>query len=292
VTCAVLITVALGVSAPPQDAANALAFRAHEAYVAERWEEAASAYAQVAELTGDAAAWYRLGRARLELGRAGEAMEALEVAQRLGFSRAPTLFLMARALGLQGRGDRALDHLGQAVAAGFQDDEAIREAAAFEGLRDSPLYQAALDHAANPVAYMEGGTALDFWLGEWDVRVGGETVGTNHIEKILGGAAILEHWQSRDGARGESLFYFLPDAGQWKQVWVVEGAQVVKEKLSTPVDGGLRFEGEARLSDGARIPDRTTLTLSDDGTVRQLIEISRDGGSTWTATFDAVYHRR
>lgn len=287
-----LTTLALGLAAaPPQGATDALAIRAHQAYIAERWEEAASAYAQLAELTGDAAAWYRLGRSRLELGRAADALEALEAALRLGFVPGHTHFQMARALAGQGRDDRALDHLLQAVAAGFQDAEAIRDTEAFDGLRDSPLFEAALDHAVNPVAYMDGGSAMDFWLGEWEVFVDGQAVGTDHVEKILGGAAILEHWQSREGGRGESLFYFIPDAGQWKQVWVVQGAQVVKEKLSTPVEGGLRFEGEARFPDGGRIPDRTTLTLLEDGSVRQLIEISRDGGSTWTPSFDAIYRR-
>jgi hypothetical protein len=280
------------VTSPLLGQIDALARRAHEAYLAERWDEAASAYAQVADLTGEGAAWYRLGHARLELGRLEPALEALDAALRLGFAPAQTRFLMARALARNGRTDRALDQLGQAVASGFQDAGGMREAAEFQPLRGSPLFEACLDRATNPVAYMEGGTALDFWLGEWDVFVEGEKVGTDRIEKILGGAAVLEHWTGRGDSRGESLFYFLPDSGQWKQVWVVKGAQVVKEKLSTPVEGGLRFEGEARFPDGSRIPDRTTLTLQDDGSVRQLIEISRDGGQSWTPTFDARYVSR
>jgi hypothetical protein len=288
-----LFTLCLSLAAAPLPAqTDALARRAHEAYLAERWDEAASAYAQVAELTGDSAAWYRLGHARLELGRAEAALEALEAALRLGFAPAPTHYLMARAYARGGRSDHALDQLGQAVASGFQDADAIRSQAEFEPFRDSPIFVAALERAEDPVAYLDGGSALDFWLGEWDVFMGDQKVGTNHIEKILGGAAILEHWAGGQGGRGESLFYFLPDSGQWKQVWVVDGARVVKEKLSTPVDGGLRFEGEARYPDGTRIPDRTTLTLQDDGSVRQVIEISRDGGRTWTPAFDGRYVRR
>jgi tetratricopeptide (TPR) repeat protein len=279
-------------STPSAAQTDALARRAHDAYLAERWEEAASAYAQVADLTGEGAAWFRLGHARLELGRIDTALEALEAALRLGFSPPHTHYMLARAYARAGRNDHALDQLGQAVAGGLQDAGAIREQAEFEPLRSSPLFQAALDRAADPVAYMEGGTALDFWLGEWDVLAGDELVGTNRIEKILGGAAILEHWTGSGGARGESLFYFLPDSAQWKQVWVVQGALLVKEKLSTHVEGGLRFEGEARFADGRRLPDRTTLTLQDDGSVRQLIEVSRDGGKTWTPTFDARYVRR
>jgi tetratricopeptide (TPR) repeat protein len=279
-------------AAPQMRQTQALALRAHDAYVAERWEEAASAYAQVAELTGEGAAWYRLGRARLELGRADEAREALEAALRLGFSPGDTHYLIARSYARQSRNDRALDHLGQAAASGFQDADALMRDPELAPLRDSPLFEAALDRVANPVAYMDGGGDLDFWLGDWDVFIEDRKVGSNRIEKILGGAAVLEHWTAEGGGRGESVFYFLTDSSQWKQVWLVQGAQVVKEKLSRPVEGGLRFEGEARFTDGSRIPDRTTLTLQDDGSVRQLIEISRDGGATWTATFDARYVRK
>jgi hypothetical protein len=35
--------------------------------------------------------------------------------------------------------------------------------------------------------------------------------------------------------------------------------------------------------------DRTTLTPLSDGRVRQVIEISRDHGTTWQTGFDAYY---
>jgi hypothetical protein len=43
---------------------------------------------------------------------------------------------------------------------------------------------------------------LDFWLGRWVVKSGGVQVGTNHIERILDGCAVTEHWTSGDGSRG------------------------------------------------------------------------------------------
>jgi hypothetical protein len=39
------------------------------------------------------------------------------------------------------------------------------------------------------------------------------------------------------------------------------------------------------------ILDRTTLPTIADGGVRQIIEISRDGGTTWRTTFDGIYVR-
>ncbi len=143
---------------------------------------------------------------------------------------------------------------------------------------------------------------LDFWLGEWDVFASGamrvspgtdgvKPMGTNRIEKTLGGCAIVEHWRDASGGAGKSLFYYHPAATTWKQVWV-SGNGRVKEK--GVVDAGspnaVRFQGELR-SDGKRILDRTTLTPLPDGSVRQHIEESSDDGPTWETTFDAIYRK-
>jgi hypothetical protein len=53
----------------------------------------------------------------------------------------------------------------------------------------------------------------------------------------------------------------------------------------------VRFQGEVRGTSGPTILDRTTLSPLSGGEVRQLIEISRDGGTTWESGFDARYRR-
>ncbi|HEX9815249.1 MAG TPA: tetratricopeptide repeat protein, partial [Myxococcota bacterium] len=248
-----------------------LALRADEDYRAGRWREAASAYAQLArDAPEEGVLWYRLGHARHELGRFDSAIEALERADEREFAPARTRYLLSRALARTGRADRATDWLLRAVEAGFYDANAIRTEPDLEGLHDNPLFQAALSQAEEPVHFLDGGDALDFWIGEWDVFVDGEQVGTNQIESTLGGGALREHWRASDGTRGESLFYFLPHAGEWKQVWIAYGARVVKEKTSSPVENGIRFEGVSHFSDGRDLPDRTTLTREDDGRVRQV----------------------
>jgi hypothetical protein len=148
----------------------------------------------------------------------------------------------------------------------------------------------AADAAATPPFARD---ALDFWLGDWTVTgADGARAGDNHIEKVLGGAAVLEHWTDADGSTGKSFFYFLPAAGRWKQVWVDSAGGIVKEKLSSPVPDGVRFEGKVMLGDGRELPDRTTLTRLPEGRVRQVIEYSKDGGKSWTISFDAVYSRK
>ncbi len=139
--------------------------------------------------------------------------------------------------------------------------------------------------------------ALDFWVGEWVVRSNGTVVGTNRIDKIVGGCAITESWTAQGGGQGHSLFYYVPAQTQWRQVWVTQNPAApggVKEKrlIETLAGGALRFQGEIPLATGGSYLDRTTLTPLDDGRVRQHIEISTDGGAIWRTTFDAIYERR
>lgn len=138
---------------------------------------------------------------------------------------------------------------------------------------------------------------MDFWLGEWTVKAGTRVVGTNRIEKILKGCAVVEHWTAEDGSQGNSLFYYDSNTQAWKQVWVTESAYApggLKEKtlVERLNGGGLRFQGEITRPDGEIYLDRTTLTPNFDGTVRQWIQISTDGGEMWTTVFDATYERK
>lgn len=107
---------------------------------------------------------------------------------------------------------------------------------------------------------------------------------------------VTEEWQDAMGSRGQSLFYVEPVLHQWKQVWVTDGADRVggireKHLIARLPGGGVRFLGEVRATNGPTILDRTTLSPLSGGEVRQLIEISRDGGTTWQAGFDARYRR-
>jgi len=134
---------------------------------------------------------------------------------------------------------------------------------------------------------------LDFWIGEWNVYVGEDLAGSNRIEKALDGCAVFEHWSASDGSEGKSLFFVDYD-GHWVQVWVSEQAMSpggVKEKVMVddPPEGSVRFQGVIRHPTAEPWLDRTTLTPLESGDVRQLIEVSQDGGETWNPTFDAVY---
>jgi hypothetical protein len=133
---------------------------------------------------------------------------------------------------------------------------------------------------------------LDFWVGRWDVfsNQDGSKDGSNVIEKILGGCAIIENWHDVTGNEGKSLFYYQAATRQWKQVWVTDMGPMKEKHLLEEYKGeGVRFQGEIPHLDGGSHLDRTTLTPLSGNRVRQVIEISRDQGKSWEVTYDAEY---
>lgn len=142
------------------------------------------------------------------------------------------------------------------------------------------------------------GRTLDFWVGAWTVTdAAGTTLGHNRIDRVLGGCALIENWQGvRAHDEGKSLFTFDARRHLWQQVWVTPDTSrpggLKHKTMTATLDGGaVRFQATIALPDGTTMLDRTTLTPLADGRVRQLIERSRDGGTTWKAGFDAYYTR-
>lgn len=128
---------------------------------------------------------------------------------------------------------------------------------------------------------------FDFWVGEWEVLdPAGADAGTNSLTVGLDKCAVFEDY-SDAGFRGRSLNSYDAATGQWHQHWADNNA------LSLILGGS--FNGEMIL-DGFRPPvslDRITWTALSENLVRQLWEVSTDGGLTFpTVRFDGFYHRR
>jgi hypothetical protein len=137
---------------------------------------------------------------------------------------------------------------------------------------------------------------LDFWLGDWLAYAGGALDGTSHIVSILGGCVIQEEWTDIAGYQGRSWFYVDPSTGRLKQIWLTSHAEQVggtleKAELPGSVPGAVRFQGALVDNTGKRVLDRTTLTLQPDASVRQVIEVSKDAGRSWSVKYDAIYRR-
>jgi hypothetical protein len=139
--------------------------------------------------------------------------------------------------------------------------------------------------------------ALDFWIGDWTVTAGGRRAGTDRVERASKGAGVIERWTDADGSEGTSLFSFDPYACTWHQLWITDmpaqvGGLKHKDLVALAAGASVRFQGAYPGRRAVTVLDRTTLTKLADGTVRQLIEISVDGGAVWQSAFDAIYSRR
>jgi hypothetical protein len=75
------------------------------------------------------------------------------------------------------------------------------------------------------------------------------------------------------------------------QTWV-DGQGGIIAVEGTLEEGAMRFEGEHLYPDGRRESYRTSFTPQVHGSLRPLIERSKDGGSTWYVWFDGTYVRK
>lgn len=130
---------------------------------------------------------------------------------------------------------------------------------------------------------------FDFWLGTWEVRgVEGGLLGHNEIRRVGGGCGLLEDWRGIGGVRGASINTYDSDRGKWTQRWVGPGATLWLEGGLT--DGEMVLAGRApRSTPDGDVLDRITWTPLPDGRVRQVWDISTDGGENWRESFVGFY---
>lgn len=134
--------------------------------------------------------------------------------------------------------------------------------------------------------------AFDFWIGKWEVRqADGKLAGINRVEKMQEGCWLQEHWESaRPGYRGTSLNYFNNQTGQWEQLWVDTGGNVLKLKGRRHGNQMILASEPLEDSTGGVSVNRITWTLLEDGRVRQLWEVVAGDGPA-KVLFDGYYSR-
>jgi len=131
---------------------------------------------------------------------------------------------------------------------------------------------------------------FDFWAGDWDVSQNGQPAGHNHIEIMLGGCALAEHWTSAQGGfAGSSLNGWDASRQRWHQTWV-DNAGTVLHLDGGMVGGSMVLSGQRPDASGVTLEDRITWTHNADGSVRQHWETKSADGS-WATAFDGLYVR-
>lgn len=138
---------------------------------------------------------------------------------------------------------------------------------------------------------------FDFWVGVWDVYRTGtdQRIAGSVIESVAQGCAITEHWMPGDRSGGVSISAYDRGAGNWRQMWVGQRGGWVEFRGGV-VDGAMVITAQQERPDSQGVMrgvlTRMTYTPNPDGSVRQQVHGSSDGGVTWNASFDATYRRR
>ncbi len=137
---------------------------------------------------------------------------------------------------------------------------------------------------------------FDFWIGEWDVQPTGATRAplgsgsTSVIEAQLEGCVIQENWQPIGGiGAGKSFNIYNTTTHLWEQYYVDSRGTITHYTGSFHDDGNLYYEA---IQFGT--PNKIRMTFFNQGPsqVRQLGQVSTDGGKTWAVTYDLTYIRK
>jgi hypothetical protein len=143
----------------------------------------------------------------------------------------------------------------------------------------------------SPCADPEHGQ-FDFWVGRWTVSPTGKpdvVVASSLIEKVYG-CGVRENWMPKVNSGGGSLSIYVPAQKGWRQTWIDSSGAYVD--FAGGWDGrAMVLTGDWPGPDGKPSLTRMTYTKGVDGSVRQAGAVSKDGGTTWTPSFDFTYRR-
>lgn len=135
--------------------------------------------------------------------------------------------------------------------------------------------------------------SLDFLAGDWTLHdPAGATVGHSSIEIQAASAMLFERRRISQAAEQPLWFENAERTEGWVQLFVNPAGQV--REFSTQSPNGswpLVLGGDVTLRDGATARFRLTIWRASDDESRRLLEVSRDGGGTWSAALDYTYRR-
>ena len=146
-----------------------------------------------------------------------------------------------------------------------------------------------IDINANPCKHKPEHQRLDFWLGTWDVFVGGNKTAVSYITKSEGGCTLHEDYRTNGGFFGTSYNYFDPQDSLYKQIWI--------DKFNGITNFREVDHGEGKLIMQATRPNGNLARMSyqwdaADQSVTQTMEASTDQGQSWTSNFVGVYRKQ
>ena len=268
-------------------------------FQAKRWAEAERAYQAILKNDSTVAlAWYRLGRVYLE-GLNDGARAEVHFSGALRHKFAPPFFAQlgqARAYTVQRKTAEALRILETLASTGFFQPTAITGDSILMTLSQHEGYRKAvaqMQRNTEPCEHAPEARQLDFWVGTWDVTApNGQPLGTNVIQKMLRGCALMENWTGGLGREGKSLNFYHPQQKTWRQVWMSDTGSALDYTAGRFDGRSMVFTGHSMSPKGDTIVQKLIFERVHADTVKQVFEQSNDRGKSWTTTWTGIYTRR
>jgi tetratricopeptide (TPR) repeat protein len=262
---------------------------AAELFNQSKWPEAAKAYADItARDPKNGAAWMNLGESLLQLHKPDAAADAFQRAIQAGFRPVLNQVNVARASADAHDRAKVLSMLQQVVDSGNggRMRPIILSSTEFSAMADDPDFQRLLDKM-RPCTTEEY-RQFDFWLGDWDVQVQGQTAGHNLVSLEQDGCLLVEHWKASTGGQtGTSFNYYDVRDKKWHQLYLDNSGNA---GAFPAMAGRLVGDKMVLVTDPHVNPvSRWTWYVVSPGKVRQMAEQSTDGQKTWNITWDSIY---
>jgi len=153
--------------------------------------------------------WFDLGVKRHEARDFRGAAEAYEKARQLGYVPRPILNTrLARAFAQADEKDKAFAILQQMATNGFGPADMLNAEDELIPLRSDARWKTITDQMnrnAHPCQLSPGYRQFDYWLGEWDVEIGGRKFARSSIQLVLDECVIFENYTDAKGYAGKSF---------------------------------------------------------------------------------------
>jgi len=274
------------------EVAPSISQEAEQAVARRDWNVAAEKFRELTEQNAaNERAWFMLGYCLHANGQLDEAIVAHRRAATFPKAKRTAMYNLACAYALKSDRDAAIDALQQAIDAGFISPIPISKDADFALIKEDPAFLELVE-AARPPVERDVYRQLDFWVGKWDVFCNhNQKVGTNVITKDEKGFLLTEKWSNVKGDTGTSINYYDPSDKHWKQTWVDASGNIVHYRGGF-TDGKMSLEGPLTKPNGEVERSRVSFSPNPNGSIRQVVERSNDGGKTWDVYFDGNYVRQ
>jgi len=141
-------------------------------------------------------------------------------------------------------------------------------------------------------------TTYDFWQGKWNAtwknQDGTVNHGTNHIEYIMDGKVLQEHFEIADGKqagfKGTSISVFNPNTKQWHQAWA-DNQGGYFDFIGAKEGDKMIFNTKPVERDGKSIVLRMVFYDIKEDSFTWDWQGSQDGGATWNLLWRINYSR-